>query len=360
MKNIVKEILTNYLDVKQQEFSDNDLANKLRDEYPAEIKDLIKDKYSDILVVGSPGKGKWTDVPWIAFFDSRVTETAQGGFYPVYLFCEDMSGVYLSLNQGITRLKNERKTKYARQFLLDKALEFQQQIELSNGFNVDPINLKLTNGSSSNGSFYQNGNVVSKFYSMSDLPSEQVFEQDLNYLLEQYVKLVDNYASEYASYQEYTLAYINEDVQEEEEEELLKIDQSAGLTSTEKERLIKSRLGQGIFRSELIKLSSRCAISKCNDTNLLIASHIKPWKDSDNIERLDPYNGLLLLPTYDKLFDLGYISFNEKGEILISEWISDNVDALGIDSFIKIDLDEKSKVYMKYHEKDIFKKKPTK
>ncbi|MEC4114925.1 DUF3578 domain-containing protein [Myroides pelagicus] len=249
---------------------------------------------------------------------------------------------------------------YTRQFLLDKALEFQQKIELSNGFNVDPINLKLTNESSSNGSFYQNGNIISKYYPLGDLPSEKVFVDDLNYVLEQYVNLVDNYASEYASLQEYTLSYVNEDIQEKEENELLKIDQNAKLTSTEKERLIKSRLGQGIFRSELIKLSSRCAISKCNDTNLLIASHIKPWKDSDNIERLDHYNGLLLLPTYDKLFDLGYISFNEKGEILISEWIIDNITTLGLDSSIKIDLNEKSKAYMKYHEKEIFKKKPKK
>lgn len=83
------------------------------------------------------------------------------------------------------------------------------------------------------------------------------------------------------------------------EVEEVKNDQT--LTSLEKESIILSRIGQGKFRHELIELWKGCAISKFDDTRFLIASHIKPWKKSTNQEKVDKYNGLLLLPTYDKL-----------------------------------------------------------
>ena len=69
------------------------------------------------------------------------------------------------------------------------------------------------------------------------------------------------------------------------------------LTTTEKEALIQSRIGQGIFRKSLIKFWQGCAISHCSMTDILVASHIKPWKDATNHERLDIFNGLLLLPS---------------------------------------------------------------
>ena len=103
--------------------------------------------------------------------------------------------------------------------------------------------------------------------------------------------------------------------------ELRTVENDHTIKVTEKQSIIKSRLGQGLFRNELIDYWHGCAISQCPLTWMLIASHIKPWRDSDNKERLDPYNGLLLLPNYDKLFDLGYITFNQKGQLLCSRLI---------------------------------------
>jgi predicted restriction endonuclease len=65
-----------------------------------------------------------------------------------------------------------------------------------------------------------------------------------------------------------------------------------------------------------------CAVTEVDDTALLVASHIKPWRDCSNSERLDPYNGFLLLPHLDHLFDKGFISFEDSGEILISSALS--------------------------------------
>lgn len=136
--------------------------------------------------------------------------------------------------------------------------------------------------------------------------------------------------------------------------ELVKTDKQ--LTIFEKEAIILSRIGQGKFRDDIIKLwQNCCAISKFDDTRFLIASHIKPWKKSTNREKVDKYNGLLLLPTYDKLFDLGFISFNDNGNIIISNSLC-NFEKLGINKAISIDLKDENKVYMQYHREEIFKK----
>jgi predicted restriction endonuclease len=137
------------------------------------------------------------------------------------------------------------------------------------------------------------------------------------------------------------------------EVEQIKNDQT--LTVLEKESIVLSRIGQGQFREDLIKLWNGCSISHFDDTRFLIASHIKPWKKSDNREKIDKYNGLLLLPTYDKLFDLGFISFEDNGRILISKYLN-NFNRLGIDSNIVIDIKNENKKYLKHHRDEILKK----
>jgi putative restriction endonuclease len=95
-----------------------------------------------------------------------------------------------------------------------------------------------------------------------------------------------------------------------------------GTGETEKQALVKSRIGQGSFRENLIRLWGSCSLTRLKNLALLKASHIKPWRDSTNPERLNPYNGLLLTPDYDLLFDTGLIAFQENGQIIISTKLS--------------------------------------
>ncbi|MCD8403891.1 HNH endonuclease [Tenacibaculum finnmarkense] len=138
-----------------------------------------------------------------------------------------------------------------------------------------------------------------------------------------------------------------------EKREIYKVKNKEKLSETEKENIILSRIGQGIFRKGLIKLYGKCCLSGFEFEKLLIASHIKPWKFSNNTERLDKYNGLLLQPTFDKLFDLGYITFSNLGKIKISSQIKD-LEVLGLTEEMKIVIHEKSFDYMEYHRKNIF------
>lgn len=118
------------------------------------------------------------------------------------------------------------------------------------------------------------------------------------------------------------------------------IEKSQSLTKTEREAVITARIGQGIFRENLIKkYEGRCVVTGIDDKRILIASHIKPWSVSTNEQRLSAENGILLSPLYDKLFDIGLITFSEEGQIICSRELENkNIDLLKIDRNKKYDL----------------------
>jgi hypothetical protein len=125
---------------------------------------------------------------------------------------------------------------------------------------------------------------------------------------------------------------------------------------TERRALIQSRIGQGDFREGLMKLwGGRCAVTGLDLPVLLRASHIKPWRDSDNRERLDPYNGLLLAPAYDATFDAGVISFRDDGEVILSDRLSPTrLLALGVSSEARIaGLQAKHRAYLEHHRQEV-------
>ena len=95
--------------------------------------------------------------------------------------------------------------------------------------------------------------------------------------------------------------------------------------STERKGLVTSRVGQGAYRKRIIhRWEYKCAVTGFNKLEILIASHIVPWSDSTDNERLDVDNGLLLSPTYDALFDRHLISFENNGKIILSDTIDNN------------------------------------
>lgn len=146
--------------------------------------------------------------------------------------------------------------------------------------------------------------------------------------------------SDYAHQQEETvLAEVN------------KVQHDTALSVTEREAIVKARIGQGDFRRKLIEYWHGCSISTFSHFDLLIASHIKPWRDADNQQRLDVFNGLLLLPNYDKLFDKGYISFDDNGRVIYSRYIDDtDRRLLKMDESVHlIKIEEAHKAYLKYH-----------
>ncbi len=95
--------------------------------------------------------------------------------------------------------------------------------------------------------------------------------------------------------------------------------------ATTKEQLVKSRRGQGVFKANVRLNENGCRVTGISDLMHLRASHIKPWKDSNDEEKLNGCNGLLLAPHIDHLFDKGFISFSDSGDLLISPLLDPNV-----------------------------------
>jgi len=126
---------------------------------------------------------------------------------------------------------------------------------------------------------------------------------------------------------------------------------------TEKQSLVNTRVGQGAYRKRIIhRWEYQCAVTGFHHQPVLIASHIVPWKNAKDDERLDVNNGILLSPTYDALFDKHLISFENSGKIILSDKIESS-------AFIKVGVTGKEKIknlseynipYLERHREKIF------
>jgi hypothetical protein len=136
------------------------------------------------------------------------------------------------------------------------------------------------------------------------------------------------------------------------------LDEVAEAPETERQAILNSRIGQGIFRTKLIAYWGKCAVSGATCISLLRASHIKPWKSSTNAERLNQFNGLLLAPNIDAAFDNGFITFDRQGRIVMSRRMSGaSAYQLHINNKMRIDsklLATEHHVFLEHHREHVY------
>jgi hypothetical protein len=127
---------------------------------------------------------------------------------------------------------------------------------------------------------------------------------------------------------------------------------------TFREQIVKARRGQGVFRSNVLLREGYCRVTKVSEPPHLKASHIKPWRDANDAERLDGANGLLLSPHIDHLFDDGYITFSAGQQLVIVREVRDKLlDAWGIDAGVRVgDFSQEQNAYLEYHRVNVFKR----
>ncbi|MBK7781005.1 MAG: HNH endonuclease [Ardenticatenia bacterium] len=129
-------------------------------------------------------------------------------------------------------------------------------------------------------------------------------------------------------------------------------------TTTEAERTVVQRVGQDLFRSRLIDYwEGRCAITGLAVVELLRASHIKPWADcATDAERLDVFNGLLLAPHLDAAFDLGFMTLNDEGHVMLAHSLGASARAtLGFDGPLQAArLTGAHRMYLRWHRERVF------
>ncbi len=176
------------------------------------------------------------------------------------------------------------------------------------------------------------------------------------------VKIVEAFAIKLIQFSGISLALITEELAPELETQSdyeidLEIQAKKLEGDPEKVQLTKSRRGQGIFKANVRLIEHQCRVTGVNNLKHLRASHIKPWKDSNDQEKIDGNNGLLLSPHVDHLFDRGFISFRNNGDLLVSkelspivlvQWSLKNSENVG--SF-----NQKQSSFLEFHRDSVFK-----
>lgn len=137
-----------------------------------------------------------------------------------------------------------------------------------------------------------------------------------------------------------------------------KVRDRADIPETQKKQLILARRGQGLFRTRLELMSTKCRVTGVSAKEHLRASHIKPWRESSDAEKLDGNNGLLLAPHVDHLFDRGYIAFADSGELLLSPLLDASVrEAWGIPEKLNTGaFTAAQSEYLAYHRGNVFRR----
>ncbi|MCB0509389.1 MAG: DUF3578 domain-containing protein, partial [Bacteroidetes bacterium] len=186
IKQKFQNILEGYLRAKGEDFSNAHPISQNFEEITTQLKQLPLVKYNpDLIIKWSMGKGNWANVPWIVLMDKKETTTTQTGVYCVYLFKSDMSGVFVTFNQGVTKPKKEMGQTQGIRFLKEKAIEIRGNYpNLSGrGFSIlSDINLS----NSGLGKDYESSTIAHKLYRLENFPEDDEIIYDVNHLLEIY------------------------------------------------------------------------------------------------------------------------------------------------------------------------------
>ena len=326
MNKLFKYILENYNDGSEKVDSSTELYKVLTKALPNKIGYTLG--ISDLIVKGSMGQGNKTQYPWIAIMDKNITQSTQYGLYMVYLFKRDMTGFYLSLNQGITFFEKEYgKNRYINATLV--ADYFRTQIG-ETSFSKNEIDIICGDKSKSLGYGYQKTNIISKYYPIDKL-DEKMLIRDLMDLYNIYDDILQHIST--TSYDA-----IIKDILVHEEESFL--DADTAIYEIKKVLDQYDNLPSGLHRTLIeaepsVKLSKKYErITKPKTTKI----------DYINKAKKDAEIGLLgeeLVINYEKerLINLDLNEYAEK-----IRWISKESDLYGYD-IESFDVDENGKVY---------------
>ncbi len=163
---------------------DHDVRDLLGAELPQQIESVIGEDHLE--VHGSAGQGLWTSIPWVAVRDPEETESIQEGIYVVYLFEPQKERVFLTLNQGVSKVRSDRGMADAREVLQQRARDVREQID-PDGFTAGALEFEFA---SSRNQLYGPGTIFYKEYTLDDLPGPEQAKADLQVIVSSYSDLV--------------------------------------------------------------------------------------------------------------------------------------------------------------------------
>ncbi|MFE0840570.1 MrcB family domain-containing protein [Achromobacter insolitus] len=291
-----------YSGARGEAFSGHPLAQFIRRDFRDTVAGVVGTD-RQLICKGSSGQGNWGRGPWLGIFYAPITESAQAGYYPVYLFREDMQGVYLSLNQGMTEAKVHYKSD-AKTALKAKAANFRAM--LGGVWKQFPsVEIDLAPSTSSNDTaFYEAANICAKYYSADDLPIEEVLVEDLKAMLRLYGTL---YEAETAG------GFTAESVADEPE----------GLLYEDLTRLrMHARIERNAKLTKQVKAKKGCVCEVCNlDFGKIYGELGEGYIEAHHLRPLSTLKGQKV--PMDPEFDFAVLCANCHRMIHRSEYISD-------------------------------------
>ncbi|WP_321322784.1 MrcB family domain-containing protein [Thiomicrorhabdus sp.] len=182
VKALLDDITQNWVESTQEGFANHPIRQTF-ERLKFEIEQVLdSDTGNEYKIKASIGAGNWASVPWVSILDTSVTTSTQDGIYPVYLFCADGSGVYLSLGLGTTALTQQFGNAGARREALKIRNLLREQLPGLSGWDTD-INLNATTPL---GNTYEWGSAGAKFYASSAIPENSQLKTDLLELMNIY------------------------------------------------------------------------------------------------------------------------------------------------------------------------------
>lgn len=186
LERVINEFPT--FDVKDVfPFQNAEIAVFIRQDIPRIFANEFN-HYPTMLWRASAGRGQWGDAPWIAIFNPLVTVTAQDGYYPVLLFSSSMDTIYLSLNQGMTKVREELGDSAGQSALIHRAEILRTRLHpeyQEAGFTTDPIDLQ-PRGINTRLAYYEPGHAFGKFYRKNHIPPDETLRNDISNILRLY------------------------------------------------------------------------------------------------------------------------------------------------------------------------------
>lgn len=180
----LQAIALGYLSAKAEPFGEHPMGIRIRQHLPNSAKALIGlERASAYIVKGSAGQGNWSNSPWLAILDPVVTSSAEGGYYPVYLFSDDFSQVSLVLGQGTYDVRREFKSKGPDVLEMRAALLRTRVPEFKQRFQVGPFPIRESNHG---GGDWSTASAWGRTYQVSALPENDVLAADLSAMLTLY------------------------------------------------------------------------------------------------------------------------------------------------------------------------------
>lgn len=178
LRNQFQGILNKWECCKKEKFKAHPIRNDFK-YLEINITDVLRNikGCENYKVISSIGKGAWANVPWLSNLD--ITDTTQSGIYPVYLFCSDGSGFYLSIQQGCVALYEEYKSRFAYEAEIRRTAFLDKYPKLKDWGNIQ-IDLKAQTSLSKR---YEIVNISAKYYPAKSIPDDKVIKQDLKELL---------------------------------------------------------------------------------------------------------------------------------------------------------------------------------